>query len=441
MKPSIYNSAIEISDKHTLLFNALSGKFVIVKDEKVVLDEHSLTVAEESNRSLFRQLVDGGMAVEDSVDEVAALRKIIDETDNDNTGFTLHINPTLDCNFRCWYCYEKHLENSLMSGEVMSAVRKFIAQTIRDNDELKAFHIGFFGGEPLLGFDDVVKPLIEFTAAECERKEIRLSVNFTSNGALLTPEMTEFLCGYNSSFQITLDGYRDSHDKTRFFKGGIGSYDTIFSNVIGLAKKKIHVILRVNYTEKNVPGIGSLVDDLANVDDEAREYIRVDFQRVWQERNGQTDEAEAKVKEYRRRTRELGYVVLANYIPRNVTDSCYGDKKSHVLINYNGDAFGCTARDFVAENRVGVLDDSGKVEYDEKLMQLRASAKFGKKICQECRIAPLCGGGCRQRAMEAAASEECTMGYSEDDKDNIVLDLFDYSFCSKADKEKSEEQP
>ena len=226
-----------------------------------------------------------------------------------------------------------------------------------------------------------------------------------------------------------------------FFKGGVGSYDTIFSNIIGLAKKKIHVILRVNYTEKNVPGIGSLVDDLANVDAEAREYIRVDFQRVWQERNGQTDEAEAEVKEYRRRTREQGYVVLANYIPRNVTDSCYGDKKNHVLINYNGDAFGCTARDFVAENRVGVLDDSGKVEYDEKLMQLRASAKFGKKICWECRIAPLCGGGCRQRAMEAAASEECTMGYSEDDKDDIVLDLFDYSFCSKADQEKSEGQP
>lgn len=441
MKPSIYNSAIAISDKHTLLFNALSGKFVIVKDEKFVLDEHSLAVAEESNRSLFRQLVDGGMAVEDSVDEDAALRKIIDETDNDNTSFTLHINPTLDCNFRCWYCYEKHLENSRMSGEVMSAVRKFIAQTIRDNDELKAFHIGFFGGEPLLGFDDVVKPLIEFAAAECERKEIRFSVNFTSNGALLTPEMTEFLCSYNSSFQITLDGYRDSHDKTRFFKGGVGSYDTIFSNVVGLAKKRIHVILRVNYTEKNVPGIGSLVDDLANVDAEARDYIRVDFQRVWQERDGQTGEAEAEVKEYRRRTRELGYAVLANYIPRNVTDSCYGDKKNHVLINYNGDAFGCTARDFVAENRVGVLDDSGKVEYDEKLMQLRASAKFGKKICQECRIAPLCGGGCRQRAMEAAASEECTMGYSEDDKDDIVLDLFDYSFCSKADKEKSKEQP
>ncbi len=135
MKPSIYNSAIAISDKHTLLFNALSGKFVVVKDGKFVLDEHSLPVVEGSNISLFRQLVDGGMAVEDSVDEVAALRKIIDETDNDNTSFTLHINPTLDCNFRCWYCYEKHLENSRMSGEVMSAVRKFIAQTIRDNDE------------------------------------------------------------------------------------------------------------------------------------------------------------------------------------------------------------------------------------------------------------------------------------------------------------------
>lgn len=115
----------------------------------------------------------------------------------------------------------------------------------------------------------------------------------------------------------------------------------------------------------------------------------------------------------------------------NVMQSCYGDKTNHVLINYQGDLFGCTARDFTNENRIGYLDDQGTPHYDKEKIHIRRVAKLGKAICKNCRIAPICGGGCRQKASEAFDYESCTMGYSEEDIDNKILDIFEYEFMSE----------
>lgn len=41
-------------------------------------------------------------------------------------------------------------------------------------------------------------------------------------------------------------------------------------------------------------------------------------------------------------------------------------------------------------------------------------------------IAPLCGGGCKQRAMENSNRDECIFGYTEADKDRIILDILEY---------------
>lgn len=138
------------------------------------------------------------------------------------------------------------------------------------------------------------------------------------------------------------------------------------------------------------------VDEIAIVEERIREAIRKDF------------------------------TVLTNYLRKDVRDSCYGDKVNQVLINYDGKLFGCTARDFVEENSIGELGEYGELIYNQEKLQRRSNSKFKKEVCKRCRIAPICGGGCKQKAFEMENIDSCPFNYSSEDKDKIVLDIFEY---------------
>lgn len=65
--------------------------------------------------------------IDDTLDEVG---KMVDIGKNVNEGlsqYRLIINPTMNCNFRCWYCYETHLPNTKMTNEMIERVRKLIS--------------------------------------------------------------------------------------------------------------------------------------------------------------------------------------------------------------------------------------------------------------------------------------------------------------------------
>lgn len=52
-------------------------------------------------------LVQNGMIVEDNINEWENANSIYEASQKDNV-YRLTVNPTLNCNFRCWYCYETH---------------------------------------------------------------------------------------------------------------------------------------------------------------------------------------------------------------------------------------------------------------------------------------------------------------------------------------------
>lgn len=429
MKHSIYNNCIIINAKHTLLYNAFTGKFLIFKNQILLLDELCTNKPDFENGKLYQDLCDSGFLIDDKVDEVENLKKQIKEAENNDNEFILHINPTLDCNFQCWYCYENHVKKSKIDIKVLNSIKTFILSKLRTDKLLENFELGFFGGEPLLQFDNNIRPIIEFTAKECNNANVNLFVHLTSNGSLITKPIVEFLKNYNCGFQITLDGNKQLHNKTRFYKNGKGSFDTIIRNIILLAQNNIKVIVRVNYTAENIDSTRSILDSFSNIDDCLKAYMQFDFQRVWQDIEEHNDDTEIRASEIRELFRKYGFTVLTNYIPHGACDLCYGDKKNHLLINYDSYVFGCTARDFIPENSIGILKESGEIEFKKDIVERRNNSKFAKPICHNCRIAPICGGGCKQSSFENSNQEVCTLGYTEKDKDNVVLDIFDYYFC------------
>lgn len=163
--------------------------------------------------------------------------------------------------------------------------------------------------------------------------------------------------------------------------------------------------------------------DFKKIEPELKKYIIFDFQRVWQTKDSKKSTTEDKISEIRIAFEKENYLVLTNYIIDNLKSPCYGDKTNYLLINYNGDLYKCTARDFNEENRVGFLSEDGKPMFFEDKIRRRENSQLSKSVCKECRIAPICGGGCKQNSSTSSDENICNMRYSEQEKDEKVMDI------------------
>lgn len=431
MKYSIYNSLVAIGGS-TLIYNGMSDKFVAVKrpitQVKCAMGQSPRNLKVE-DAALYSRLTEIAAIVDDDADEVKTLSDSIHKIDNDESSFQLHINPTVDCTFRCWYCYEEHNRGSRMSVETVESVKKCIGRLLAGQPRLKRFNLSFFGGEPLMYFSKVAAPIVAFAKNMCDKHEVGFAVHFTTNAYLLDTKVSEFLGEIGCSLQVTLDGSREEHDKVRCLPSGRGSYDRILGNVRDALQNGCSVILRINYTRDNIGSVSEVIDDLASMTMPDANRLRVDFQQVWQDRRKDGDDnLDETVKSYMRRLKDAGIFGSKYYRSPVSVDSCYGDKRNHVLVNYNGDLFQCTARDFKREKRSGYLNEDGVFVWENDALERRMHCKFVRPVCHSCRIAPLCGGGCRTQALESVDRADCIYSYTDEQKDKIILDRFEGLF-------------
>jgi uncharacterized protein len=375
------------------------------------------------SQKFYKQLVESGCLIDCETNEVALLKQRIKEVDENPKIYHLIINPTMDCNFKCWYCYENHISKSKMNQETINNTKQLISN-IMSNNETEWFPMSFFGGEPLLQYWDVVLPILKHYK-ECLKlhENIAGNISFTTNAYLINSKMIQSFKENNvRSFQITLDGTKDDHDNTRFpYKGG-KSFDKITGNIIALLENGFNVVLRLNYTSVNAVQMKDVVALFTALDEKARIKLTVDFQRVWQDKNNSLLESETKT--HIENCIELfneANIATSHKYHDFVWNSCYADKKNEAVINYNGDVYKCTARDFSTSNRVGYLSDIGEIIWDKEKLKVE---RFSKPQCHNCRIAPICGGGCFQRHKENPTTSTCLLGYDDAEIDNIVLNKF-----------------
>lgn len=102
-KYSRYNTLLKVNDRFGLFYNAMSDRFIVLKMPAYeALQRNDVADLERSVPMLYGQLVEAGGIVDADVDEVQLVRDMIHRIDDDGTVFHLHVNPTVDCNFRCW---------------------------------------------------------------------------------------------------------------------------------------------------------------------------------------------------------------------------------------------------------------------------------------------------------------------------------------------------
>lgn len=160
MKYSIYNSIIPITEDRVLLYNSYKNNYIIISSNIYNIYK-SINESKESYISLYEQLINAGFIIKNHIDEIELLKQRIHDIDDSEDSFKITINPTINCNFSCWYCYETH-SNTIMNDHVLSNVKKLISHVIT-SPKLKTFELSFFGGEPLLFYEQIVTPILFLT--------------------------------------------------------------------------------------------------------------------------------------------------------------------------------------------------------------------------------------------------------------------------------------
>lgn len=419
MKQSKYNCILQ-DNTGMVIYNAATDQLVALTPQLANIFNEGKAAPEKikaQHAELYDHLLQKGIFVCDEADETEAYIRKREEYERSSGEYTITINPTLACNMSCWYCYESHKNMPAMSADVKQSVLLLIDKLLADN-KLKKLNLSFFGGEPLLYFDKVVVDIINHAKMQCKAFDAKLSIHFTTNAYLLTDNVLKHLEGLDVSFQITIDGGKQVHDSVRKTKGGEPTYACIVEHIHQTLSRGFSVGVRFNYTAKSIPSFIDVVKDFSHLQQEQKQLVNFTFQRVWQDNEGDASQVEQQVEHIERAFEQAGLFV--NNAKSYIVPYCYADGVNTAVVNYNGDLFKCTARDFAPKSKEGTLAADGTLRWNERLRK-RMSIRHGSDTCLQCRIYPICHGGCSQMKLEAPDGiSSCPKGYDDDKIQEIM---------------------
>lgn len=419
MKQSKYNCILQ-DNTGMVIYNAATDQLVALTPQLANIFNEGKAAPEKikaQHAELYDHLLQKGIFVCDEADETETYICKREEYERSSGEYTITINPTLACNMSCWYCYESHKNMPAMSADVKQSVLLLIDKLLADN-KLKKLNLSFFGGEPLLYFDKVVVDIINHAKMQCKAFDAKLSIHFTTNAYLLTDNVLKQLEGLDVSFQITIDGGKQVHDSVRKTKGGEPTYARIVEHIHQTLSHGFPVGVRFNYTAKSIPSFIDVVKDFSHLQQEQKQLVNFTFQRVWQDNEGDADQVGQQVEHIERAFEQAGLFV--NNAKSYIVPYCYADGVNTAVVNYNGDLFKCTARDFAPKSKEGTLAADGTLRWNERLRK-RMSIRHGSDTCLQCRIYPICHGGCSQMKLEAPDGiSSCPKGYDDDKIQEIM---------------------
>ncbi len=407
MRPSAYNILYEDLERQSLVvFNTLHGALAVLdrneRDAGRAFLSPGFNYSGGMAEHLRDQLEAGCFLVKDEVDELGVVlaRKVAGVADPNRLDVV--VLPTLECNFACAYCYEERRPGR-MSRETEEALLSWLSGAIPST---KLVMLHWFGGEPLIAAETVarVTQAARRLAFQCG---VELIPHVTTNGSLLSERTMGMLLEAGLySYQITIDGPKETHDRLRVLRSGGSTFDRVFGNACQLATRHemVRITLRINFNHSNLHAIPAL---LATIPEGLRSQFRLALEPIF----GACDvsavdnlpslEIAAELARGYQRARELGFDVasdLSSLEPGKLV-YCYAERENQVLINCNGDVFKCSVGTFRSEDRLGRLMPGGAIEREPRWHQWMALPEFDG-ACESCVYLPMCMGGCRKMRFE-----------------------------------------
>lgn len=352
--------------------------------------------------------------------------------DSNHLGLT--ICPTLQCNFRCPYCFENSQKDSTaMSPENVAQLINFITSY----KEIHHLSLAWYGGEPLLAFA-IIKDITERIQA--------LPINFegaglVTNGYLLDEHIIAQLNNLNiNSIQITLDGPEEVHDSRRIHKGGGPTYQRILTNVDNLMNStyKGTCAIRVNIDKYNQDRFFTLRDTLQERFKGKKLTVYAGHVNTGID-HPYGHNCSLDLQEWTNFTfamhRKSGKDPKGGFFPSgNLHSICVATTHNGFVVGPEGELYKCWEDVGKPDMVIGTINNDDPITNPA----LRAAYSIGTDAyndpdCSLCNVLPICGGGCANKRFRTKERDEKGLEFCSPYKDNLITYLEEYinAFRSK----------
>lgn len=410
--------------EQTVMYNTRTGSIALIQADKYEqyreFAENGVQVKDEE---LLADLRLGGYVVADDYNELAAIKHKLYASRFSTDLLMLTIAPTSNCNFRCVYCYEKDSISPItMSEETQEDLIAFVK---RHMTAIRRLVVTWYGGEPLLAMDIIEKLSAAFLKL-CEDNGVSYSAFMVTNGYLLTPKNIEKLHEYKiEDIQVTLDGAAEDHDKRRFLKGGLPTFDRIIDN---LSASKEHlpqsVSIRINADRHNIDRVDNVVKILREkgLGDKVRPYLAM----VENNNDAYNDNSCLRTNEFSKF--EFDFIMrnglnILGRIPIQLGNYCSADKNGSYVVNADGRLYRCWSDMGIEARSTGTLKD-GEKDVPMKFSYLLYDATEDRE-CRDCKFLPVCMGSCPRQRLQNPKQRCTAMRFGLDSFMSVIPELLE----------------
>ena len=365
------------------------------------------------------QWLDRGYLTNDSHQDEKARLKLLAEVLHEYHSATtsIVIVPDMDCNYRCFYCFEKHLHadgvsKPALEPEEVEWIFKAIDQ-IGDGKTVQKV-ITLFGGEPLNAKNKaVVERIVDRGLARGD------CFHAVTNGHDLDAYLP--LLGKNgiATVQITMDGPQPVHDRRRVPIDGSSSYRRLIANIRkALTETDVGIGIRMNVDGTNLDDFGALVDAFDREGWMKSDRFSVVAATLYQrDKDGGIAPARELsslvfgLRKYADRYSNIalgsaqstgGDMVYASLMyaqPHKLKSAHCGAAAGMFIFTPGGKIYSCWEAVGTKHGEIGSYDAAGMT-----LDPVKSAEWFGRDAalipeCLDCRYCLICSGGCPQYAM------------------------------------------
>lgn len=326
----------------------------------------------------------------------------------------LHVAHT--CNLNCSYCFASQGkyqgERALMSFETGKRAFDFL---IENSGTRRNLEVDFFGGEPLMNWEVVVK-LVEYARSIEKQHNKNFRFTLTTNGVLLDDDKIDFLNEHMSNVVLSLDGRPEIHDHFRKDYTGRGSYDVILPKFKRLVEKREgkNYYMRGTFTHNNV----DFTNDIFHMADLGFRELSMEpvvcppgdpYALTEEDLPKLFEQYEILAKEMLKRKKAGNGFTFYHYMLDLKNGPCIykritgcGSGTEYMAVTPWGELFPC--HQFVGDEKYSLGNIWDGIKNTKVQDEFRSCNAYARPECKDCWARLYCSGGCAANAYHATGS-------------------------------------